>query len=227
MMAYSYHPTTGEYVGHQMADPDPMQPGNWLFPAYSTDIEPPTIGKNQTAVHDDEAWSLVPDWRGYQYWLADGTDHEITELGIEPPDDALSEAPPEPAEHLAARKRAAIAAALAAELAAGMPYTLPDGTADVVQMQAEDRQNLMGLAIEARDLVAAGETGAVQEFRAQSNTRYPMTPDEVIAMTDQAMAHYKQLLEHSWDRKDTIAAALADETLTDDEKRAAIEAVTW
>lgn len=135
--------------------------------------------------------------------------------------------PVEALEGLAGRQRSAIATALAAELATGMSYTMPDGTADVVQLQAVDRQNLMGLAIEARDLVATGETGAVQEFRAQSNTRYPMTPDEVIAMTDQAMAHYKQLLEHSWDRKDTIAAALADETLTDDEKRAAIEAVTW
>lgn len=133
----------------------------------------------------------------------------------------------EPLEDFATRQRREIETALSAELAAGLPYTMPDGTADVVQMQAEDRQNLMGLAIEARDLVAAGETGAVQAFRAMSNTIYPMTPSEVIAMTDQAMAHYKQLLEYSWDRKDAIAAALADDILTDDEKRAAIEDVTW
>ncbi|SDK67786.1 DUF4376 domain-containing protein [Billgrantia gudaonensis] len=136
--------------------------------------------------------------------------------------------PPAPGiDTLAARKRREIATALADALAAGMPYTMPDGTEDVVQMRAEDRQNLMGLAIEARDLKAAGVTDAVQEFRAASNTRYPMTPDQVIAMTDDAMAHYKQLLQRSWDRKDAIDEILADEAMSEDEKREGVEGITW
>lgn len=150
-----------------------------------------------------------------------------TEIGWHFDGETFLPPPPEPLEDLAARQRAAIAAALAEALAAGMPYTMPGGTEDTVQMLAEDRQNLLGLAIEARDLKAAGETDPVQEFRAASNTRYPMTPDQIIALTDADLGHYKALLQQSWDRKDAIDAALADDTLTDDEKRAAIEAVTW
>ncbi|WP_272899154.1 DUF4376 domain-containing protein [Halomonas sp. HG01] len=134
---------------------------------------------------------------------------------------AWVEIPPLSLEDLATRQRAAIAAALADALAAGMPYTMPDGTEDTVQMLAEDRQNLLGLAIEARDLKAAGVSDPVQEFRGLSNTRYPMTPDQVIALTDAALGHYKDLLQQSWDRKDAIDAALAAED------REGIEAVVW
>lgn len=129
--------------------------------------------------------------------------------------------PPPDLDTLAARKRTEIATTLADALAAGMPYTMPDGSDDTVQMMAEDRQNLLGLAIEARDLKAAGVTDSVQEFRAASNIRYPMTPDQVIALTDAALGHYKVLLQHSWDRKDAIDAALE----TGD--REGIEAVVW
>lgn len=129
--------------------------------------------------------------------------------------------PPPDLDTLATRQRATIAAALADALAAGMPYTMPDGREDTVQMLAEDRQNLLGLAIEARDLKAAGETGAVQEFRGLSNTRYPMTPDETIALTDAALDHYKVLKARSWDRKDAIDAAL------EAGDREGIEAVVW
>lgn len=103
MMAYSYHPNTGEYVGHQMVDRDPMQPGKWLFPAYSTDIEPPSTKHNQAAVLVGGVWSMVPDWRGHLYWLADGSRYEITELGVKPPDNALEEAPPTAIDDLAAQ----------------------------------------------------------------------------------------------------------------------------
>ncbi|SFU01508.1 protein of unknown function [Halomonas saccharevitans] len=129
--------------------------------------------------------------------------------------------PPPTIEELAEQKRQEIATALADALAAGMPYTMPDGSEDTVQMLAEDRQNLLGLAIEARDLKAAGVTDPVQEFRGLSNTRYPMTPDQVIALTDAALSHYKVLLQQSWDRKDVIDAALAAED------RDKIEAVVW
>lgn len=39
------------------------------------------------------SWELVPDYRGVTYWLPDGSAHTITELGVETPVDALSEAP--------------------------------------------------------------------------------------------------------------------------------------
>ncbi len=109
----------------------------------------------------------------------------------------------------------------------GLPYTMPDGTDDVIQMQAEDRQNLMGLAIDARDQVAAGETGAVQEFRARSNTRYALTPAQMIDLTDAALLHYKDVMAQSWDRKDAIEAVRLDDYPSLDDAVAAIEAIAW
>lgn len=128
---------------------------------------------------------------------------------------------PKPLSDLAARKRAEIDAALATSLAVGLPYTMPGGSDDVIQTRPEDESNLLGLAIEARDLRDAGETGAVQELRAQSNTIYAMTPEQMIAATDAAKAFKKQQLARSWSRKDDIDAALG----ADD--REGIEAVSW
>ncbi|MFG6159622.1 hypothetical protein ACGTNG_12520 [Halomonas sp. 1390] len=125
------------------------------------------------------------------------------------------------------RQRRQIEEALAAAIGEGLPYTMPDGTADVIQMRGEDRQNLLGLAVEARDLQAAGETGAVQELRAMSNARYPMTPAEMIAATDAALAHFKQLMARSWDRKDAVTAVVLEDYASATEAIAAVEAITW
>ncbi len=199
---------------------DPMS-GQPKVPGSAMTEAPPATGKHEAAKVVDGAWQVVPDWRGHTYWLADGSRHEISELGVEPPADALDEAPPESLENLADRKRAAIEAGLASALYAGMLYTMPDGTDDVVQTRPEDEPNLLGLAIEARDLRDAGETDAGQVLRAQSNKLYAMTPPQMIAVTDAAKAFKKQQLAHSWARKDEIKAAL------EASDRAALEAIDW
>lgn len=140
------------------------------------------------------------------------------------------QAAPTAAEQLEAAKASAvhrISGALAAALDEGQPYTMPDGTDDIIQTRADDRQNLMGLAIEARDLQAVGETGAVQEFRAQSNARYQLTPGEMIALTDAALVHYKTLMAQSWDRKDAINAVSLEDHASLDDAIAEVDAITW
>ncbi|KFF48785.1 hypothetical protein GY26_12330 [Gammaproteobacteria bacterium MFB021] len=128
----------------------------------------------------------------------------------------------EPIAELANRQRAAIETALATALRAGMSYTLPDGSEDVIQTRPEeDEANLLGLAIEARDRRTAGDTEANMALRAQSNTVYTLTPEQMIALTDAAKAFKQGLLAHSWQLKDAIAAA---EAAGD---REAIEAVVW
>ncbi|WP_218118635.1 hypothetical protein [Billgrantia gudaonensis] len=77
---------------------------------------------------------------------------------------------------------------------------------------------IVGTAPDAEGATAATLT---VEFSA-SNTRYPITPNWVIAMT-----HYKLLLQRSWDRKDAINAALADETMGQAAKREGIESMHW
>ena len=129
--------------------------------------------------------------------------------------------PETPIDTLANQAKARIESAYDTALAAGMPYTMPDGSDDVVQTRAEDEPNLLGLAIEARDLKTEGVTDAVLELRAQSNTIYTLTPAQMIEVTDAAKTFKKQLLGRSWHRKDTIDAAL------EAGDRQAIEAVAW
>lgn len=93
---YHYHPQTGEYVGSGFADPSPLEPDTYLVPAHATATPPPAAAAAEAAVHRDGAWALVPDHRGTTYWLADGSEHHITDLGAAPPPEAL-DAPPPPA----------------------------------------------------------------------------------------------------------------------------------
>lgn len=95
MIIFNYHSTTGEFVQQSMADPDQFDPGSFLIPAFATTIAPPETGENEIAVFDEteNKWATTSDYRGTQYWLPDGTEHEITEIGKTVPDGALSEPP--------------------------------------------------------------------------------------------------------------------------------------
>ena len=130
--------------------------------------------------------------------------------------------PPADLDTIADRKRREIETALATKLADGMPYTMPDGTEDVIQTRPdEDEANLLGLAIEARDLRDSAVNGAVQELRTKSNAVYSLTPQQMIDATDAAKAFKKAQLKKSWQRKAEIDAALKTED------RDAIEAISW
>lgn len=41
MKIYNYHPQTHEFVNIGFADPDPLEPGKYLIPAFATNIMPP------------------------------------------------------------------------------------------------------------------------------------------------------------------------------------------
>lgn len=162
------------------------------------------------AISDEVHWSLVEG-------LARGDIIVINDAG-EP---VLTERVFTVAE-LASGKRAAIERALAAALNTGMDYTMPDGIEDVIQTRPdEDEANLLGLAIEARDLRAAGEAGAVMSLRAKSNTVYALTPEQMIALTDAAKAFKQRLLAKSWELKDAVSAAV------EAGDREAIQTIGW
>ncbi|KAA0016673.1 DUF4376 domain-containing protein [Salinicola corii] len=162
------------------------------------------------AISDEVHWSLVEGLaRGDIIVINDAGEPVLTEKVV-----TLDE--------LVMGKRAMIERGLAAALAAGMPYTLPDGTEDVIQTRPdEDEANLLGLAIEARDLRAAGEADAVMSLRAKSNRVYTLTPEQMIALTDAAKAFKQRLLAESWRLKDAVTAAVVAED------RNALEAITW
>jgi hypothetical protein len=57
MKIYNYDAVTGAYLNEDMADESPLEPGVWLMPAHSTDIEPPEAKANTTRVFKDGSWS--------------------------------------------------------------------------------------------------------------------------------------------------------------------------
>lgn len=61
MNIYNYDRDTGYYLGISQADPDPMNEGSWLIPAYATTVAPPVdfpIGK-------------IPVWEGSKWVIKD------------------------------------------------------------------------------------------------------------------------------------------------------------
>ncbi len=102
---YHYHPQIGTFLGAAEADESPLEPGVFLLPAHATELPPPTTGAHEAAVFADSEWIIRPDWRGTVYYTADGTRHEITELGVAPPADAQDSPPAPTEEQLAANAR--------------------------------------------------------------------------------------------------------------------------
>ncbi|MCW8918898.1 MAG: hypothetical protein OQL08_08805 [Gammaproteobacteria bacterium] len=112
---HSYNSATGEYLGPITAAIDPLESklaGEPVYmgpPANATSDAPVGAGDGEVDVYSNGSWILVPDRRGTIYWLPDGSRHEITNLGIELPAEALTEEPVRPPtddEIIAAMERA-------------------------------------------------------------------------------------------------------------------------
>ena len=88
----------GRLRGQSVADESPLEPGVYLIPAMATNTAPPDTKENQACIFTGGNWKVVADYVGVTYWMADGSEHKITDVGIEPPSDALFEKPiiPEP-----------------------------------------------------------------------------------------------------------------------------------
>lgn len=92
--------SNGIWVGtSQPAKPDPFIEGRFLTPAGCVDVPPPKLGQNQAAQFVNGAWTVVSDFRNFTYWLADRSQHTITDVGVEPPTGYLTADPgPTPAQ---------------------------------------------------------------------------------------------------------------------------------
>lgn len=84
----------GFYIGpvECLLDPEEKEE-RWQIPFGAYADTPPTAGERQIAKRDGDRWILVPDWRGYTYWLANRSQHTIHVAGVEPPTDALDSDP--------------------------------------------------------------------------------------------------------------------------------------
>jgi hypothetical protein len=56
MKIYHYHPETYKFIGEDVADPDPLDKGNWLIPANATDIEPLSEIEDMDICFIDGSW---------------------------------------------------------------------------------------------------------------------------------------------------------------------------
>jgi hypothetical protein len=78
---YAYDMRTGVLVGPAGIHPDPLNPGQFLEPAFTTNIAPPSsIPAGQVAVFSAGAWSLTQDNRG-ELWFRDRTPVVVDFLG--------------------------------------------------------------------------------------------------------------------------------------------------
>ena len=100
MNIYHFHMDTREYLGCSAAKIDPLETAKqgtdvYLIPANATTDQPPESGTNQRASRNGDAWELVDDYRGQEYWDKDtGAKITITALGITIPNDCPAQAPP-------------------------------------------------------------------------------------------------------------------------------------
>lgn len=88
---YNYDSKTGEFLSQTTARPDPID-GTPLVPGNATLIAPPAAKTGKARVFQNGAWSQVDDHRGTAYWLADGTELVVEDLGPKPAN-ALSAKP--------------------------------------------------------------------------------------------------------------------------------------
>lgn len=59
MIIYNYDGVNHAYLNSSEADPDPLNPGNFLIPANATEVAPPEAPAGQTPVWQDDHWELV------------------------------------------------------------------------------------------------------------------------------------------------------------------------
>jgi hypothetical protein len=98
---YNYDSETREFLSSNEANLDPLETelqgeDVFLLPANATWDEPPTAGENEVAMFgEDDQWSVVPDFRGTEYWDEDGVHNEIENIDETVPGDCTTEEPPD------------------------------------------------------------------------------------------------------------------------------------
>ena len=102
---------------------------------------------------------------------------------------------------------------------AGMPYTFPGGNLDTIQLRNDrDRANINGQVTTALVLKAQGVTDPILPFRAESNTTYLLTPDEMQGLGVAVGQFGSAMYQIAWGLKEQVELATTIE---------AVEAIVW
>lgn len=200
----------GYLIGSQQADPDPLTPGAYLVPGGCVGTPPPSLAANECAHWSGGAWSKRPDHRGTVYWLADGSEHTVTERGVALPVGALTTKPPKPLATLKSEKIAQIDAAYNAAIQQDVTYM---GT--TFQADAASQDVLVKTLV---TLNAAGATPPGFWWKDEANNQVTMTLAELNGLAMAMWAQGQVAFSHKDDLKAQVAAATTD---------AEVAAVTW
>ena len=63
MKIYNYHPEYNHYIGESIADESPLEPGEYLIPAYATSIPVPEYSDGTVPVFNGTEWEVVTEDR--------------------------------------------------------------------------------------------------------------------------------------------------------------------
>jgi len=106
MKVFNFNKETGEYIGEEEAEKNPLEPGKYLIPAAATTEPPPKAGTKEAVRFNGQGWEKTPDLRGTVYFEADGTEKKIDRLGDTLPEGALTKKPAPTAEQVAQQEKA-------------------------------------------------------------------------------------------------------------------------
>ncbi|MBR8322237.1 MULTISPECIES: tail fiber assembly protein [Burkholderia cepacia complex] len=94
MLIHHYSQSTGEYLSSGQPDADPRNPERWLVPAWATLDAPPPRTPTTWPFYRDDAWTLLPDFRGRLCYRTDtGEAVEIATAGKTPDELGLTTEP--------------------------------------------------------------------------------------------------------------------------------------
>lgn len=169
MQIYNYDPLTLEFLFSGLADPDPLDAGNWLIPADATTIEPlPKIQNKVSCFNKDtESWEYKADYRGEVWYMLNGDKLTIERIDQLPEDSWTKEPPPPTPEQLSLTAKREKEKALAT-------ITVTTSSGKVFDGNETARSNMLS-AITAANFI--GQTTA--NWKLADNTIALVTLDEV------------------------------------------------
>jgi hypothetical protein len=177
MIVYNYDSVTGEYLSSSLADANPLEPGQFLIPAFATEVAPPLPADGHRAIFSSGVW---------------------TELPVEFV--APLDSPPPTLEEVKQTKRNKIAEDREASLDAG--FFLPSVN-KTVDSDAQSRENIM---LAAQLALLPGAPASV-DWRMQDNSTVTLTASQVLQMAAALGDHVRQVYQISWNAKAAVEAA--------------------
>lgn len=229
MQIYHYDRNTFELLGTSEAEQSPLNPAQPLIPAFATAIAPPDViptGKAAVFSQGTNTWSLVDDLRGTDYWMPDRSQHTMDELGPLP-EGALTEEPPLDVVDYAAVAVQQLNIACQAHIVGGFVSNAL-GADHTYPCHEHDQRNLNGVVTESL-LNDADANWEAPFWCADANDvwdRRVHGHDQIRSVGVDAAAHVRAAQDKLKQLTDQINAIVAGSG-TDDEKRAAIDAVIW